>query len=245
MIGYVRYSPRVTVARRKSREPKGTGGDSPVNSIENQKDQVQRWLKSHGRDPLGDSDWIIDELTSARTTPLRDRAGGAELLARIRAGEREVISSRIDRLIRNVPDGLTQLEEWKKKKVSLYLADGVAIDLSTTSGWACCTILLMTAEFYPRYVAEATRSAKLSQQRDGQRVARHAPYGFRLCPDNPELIEPDEREQVAITEIVRLRESGLSMQQIARQMDESGVQSRSGKKWYPNAVRRIIARHGD
>ena len=72
MIGYVRYSPRVTVARRKSREPKGTGGDSPVNSIENQKDQVQRWLKSHGRDPLGDSDWIIDELTSARTTPLRD-----------------------------------------------------------------------------------------------------------------------------------------------------------------------------
>jgi hypothetical protein len=103
----------------------------------------------------------------------------------------------------------------------------------------------MTAEFYPRYVAEATRSAKLSQQRDGQRVSRYAPYGFRLCPDNPELIEPDEREQVTITEIVRLRESGLSMQQIARQMDESGVQSRSGKKWYPNAVRRIIARHGD
>ncbi|MBP61959.1 MAG: hypothetical protein CMJ62_10600 [Planctomycetaceae bacterium] len=51
VIGYVRYSPRVKVARRKT--DKGTEGDSPVNSVENQKDQVQRWLKGHGLDPLG------------------------------------------------------------------------------------------------------------------------------------------------------------------------------------------------
>ena len=241
MLGYVRYSPRVKVARRKT--DKEVGGDSPVNSVENQKDQVQRWLTGHGRDPLGDGDWIVDELVSARTTPLCERTGGAELLARIKRGEREVIASKIDRLFRSVTDGLLQLEAWKKQKVSLYLADGVVCDLSTTSGWACTTILLMTSEFYPRHVAECTSLAMGSMQRDGQRVSRHAPYGYRVCPDNPELIESDEKEQAVCLEVVRLHKSGLSLSQIARQMDESGVKSRTGKKWHHNAVSRILARN--
>jgi DNA invertase Pin-like site-specific DNA recombinase len=240
MIGYVRYSPRVKVARRKT--DKGTEGDSPVNSVENQKDQVQRWLKSHALEPLGEGDWIVDELVSARTTPLCERTGGAELLARIKRGEREVIASKIDRLFRSVTDGLLQLEAWRKQKVSLYLADGVVCDLSTTSGWACTTILLMTSEFYPRHVAECTSLAMASMQRDGQRISRHAPYGYRICPDNPELIEPVEKEQAVCAEVIRLHKSGLGHRQIARQMDESGVKSRSGKKWHHHAISRIIDR---
>jgi DNA invertase Pin-like site-specific DNA recombinase len=244
MLGYVRYSPRVRVAKRKAR-PGSSDGDNPANSVANQQDSIQRWLKSHGRDPLQEGDWIIDELTSARTTPLCDRTGGADLLERIQAGDHEVIASRIDRLFRSVPDGLLQLEAWKKQKVSLYLADGVVVDLSTVSGWACTTMLLMCSEWFPRHVAECTSAAKLSQQRAGQRVSGNPPFGYRLCPDNHDFIEVDKREQAACDEIVRLHSSGLTLAQIARQMEDAGVQSRTGKPWHHKMIRRIITRHED
>ena len=225
MLGYVRYSPRVRVAKRKTR-PGSSDGDNPANSVANQQDSIQRWLKSHGRDPLQEGDWIIDELTSARTTPLCDRTGGADLLERIQAGDHEVIA-------------------WKNQKVSLYLADGVVVDLSTVSGWACTTMLLMCSEWFPRHVAECTSAAKLSQQRAGQRVSGNPPFGYRLCPDNHDFIEVDEREQAACDEIVRLHGSGLTLAQIARQMEDAGVQSRTGKPWHHKMIRRIITRHED
>ena len=106
-------------------------------------------------------------------------------------------------------------------------------------------MLLMCSEYYPRYVSEATRAAKKSQQADLQRISCHAPYGYRICADNPELIERDEQEQAACNEIVRLHGSGLTLAQIARQMEDAGVQSRTGKPWHHKMIRRIITRHDD
>lgn len=246
MIGYIRYSPRVKVAARD--KTKDVSEDNPANSVANQKDQIQRWLAAHNRDPIAKGDWIVDELTSARTVPLDRRDGGIELLRRIRRGDREVIATRIDRLFRSVVDGLSVLEAWRRQKVSLYLADGVVCDLSTTSGWACTTILLMTSEFYPRYVAEATSMAKRSQQRDGKVVSRCAPYGYSISSDDPSLLVPDEREQEALQEILRLHESGISYRKICRMMEDAGVRCRklngsSGAKWHHTTVRSIINRN--
>jgi hypothetical protein len=73
----------------------------------------------------------------------------------------------------------------------------------------------------------------LARQRMRARVGHcegRKPYGFR--PGEPEVIE----------QIRALRSAGLGLDRIAGRLNDEGVKPRTGVKWYPTSVSRVLQR---
>jgi len=64
---------------------------------------------------------------------------------------------------------------------------------------------------------ERITDALADRKEEGKKTGGDVPYGYRLDSDNETLIE-DESEQAVIAEAVRLREEGLSLRRIAREL---------------------------
>lgn len=60
---------------------------------------------------------------------------------------------------------------------------------------------------------------------EGKKTGGDVPYGYRLGDDGETLVE-DETEQAVIAEAVRLREQGLSLRRIARELWRQKIRPR-------------------
>ena len=65
----------------------------------------------------------------------------------------------------------------------------------------------------------------------------HTPYGYAYL-DGKLLLDP--KEQIIVRKILKLHQSGLSGNAIAKELNHQKVPSRTGKSWSPCVVRRII-----
>lgn len=63
------------------------------------------------------------------------------------------------------------------------------------------------------------------------------PYGYAYL-DGQLLIDP--KEQIIVRKILKLHQSGISSNAIAKELNSQKIPSRPGKTWLPCAVRRII-----
>ncbi len=77
---------------------------------------------------------------------------------------------------------------------------------------------------------------------DGTKKKRggHTQYGYSYL-DGQLLIDP--KEQIIVRKILKLHQSGLSGNAIARELDNQKIPSRNGKSWCPSVVRGIIKNH--
>jgi DNA invertase Pin-like site-specific DNA recombinase len=87
-------------------------------SVDAQNQLLQRYCSAKGLNP---SVWT-DEGVSARLVPLAERAGGAALLAELEPGD-IIVAKSLDRLFRNVIDGVSTIETWRQQDVTLHLVD--------------------------------------------------------------------------------------------------------------------------
>ena len=63
------------------------------------------------------------------------------------------------------------------------------------------------------------------------------PYGY--AASGGELV-PDEAEQEITTAILVMRESGASLREIARHLNDQGIPSKHGGRWHPTTVARVL-----
>jgi site-specific DNA recombinase len=68
----------------------------------------------------------------------------------------------------------------------------------------------------------------------------HTPYGYAYL-DGQLLIDP--KEQIIVRKILKLHQSGVSGNAIARELNNQKIPSRNGKSWCPSVVRGIIKNH--
>lgn len=68
----------------------------------------------------------------------------------------------------------------------------------------------------------------------------HTPYGYAYL-DGQLLLDP--KEQIIVRKILKLHQSGLSGNAIARELNNQKIPSRNGKSWSPSVVREIIRRN--
>jgi hypothetical protein len=68
----------------------------------------------------------------------------------------------------------------------------------------------------------------------------HTPYGYAYL-DGQLLLDP--KEQIVVRKILKLHQSGLSGNAIARELNNQKIPSRNGKSWCPSVVRGIIKNH--
>lgn len=65
----------------------------------------------------------------------------------------------------------------------------------------------------------------------------HTPYGYAYL-DGQLIIDP--KEQIIVRKIMKLHQSGLSGNAIAKELNRQKIPSRTDKSWSPCVVRRII-----
>jgi site-specific DNA recombinase len=104
-------------------------------------------------------------------------------------------------------------------------------------------LMAVMAEFESDIISERVSSALQHKKRKGER-AGYVPFGYRVARDGRTL-EVDDREQGVIRRIRELRERHTTLEQIANDLNATGMPTRSGDAWkkqYVFSVMRTSAR---
>lgn len=234
---YTRFSPRPTRKKKRAATTDVTG----ESTIEVQTDRCLAYCALAGLDAVA----VLQERHISGTLPLADRPLGAELQRRLDAGEAaHVVVQKIDRLYRDVPDGVATLRAWQAAGITLHLADegGNAINTSTAVGELLITQLLAIAQFYQRTTVERTRDNMAWRQAQGQRMGSVAPFGYRIDPDDPDRLVEDPHEQAAIARMraIKQKRPQIGLRALGRLLTEEGFQCR-GNGWHHNTIKKILA----
>lgn len=180
---------------------------------------------------------ICDEAVSG-SIPLNKRAGGKDLLRAIeKNGITDIIITKQDRLFRDTIDCLSTLREWDELGIVLHIIDeGGVVDTSTPNGWMQVAMRAIFADYEVKQTRHRTKTALAHKKENGQ-VYNHIPYGFR--DEGGRLIE-DEQEQANIKSILILKESGMTLQEIADRLNKNGIPAKKGGKWHPQTVKNVL-----
>lgn len=94
------------------------------------------------------------------------------------------------------------------------------------------------AEYERLIIKSRTKAALQAKKSRGERVG-HIPFGSKLAADGKHL-EPCDYEQTVLSEISTLKASGLSLREIAQDLNRKGFVNRGGR-WNHVSVSRIAA----
>ncbi len=221
---YCRVSPKPDEAKQRSE------------SIETQQAACLQYCASQN---LAVSECIIDRDESAASTKWNKRPGGKLLLAKVKRGD-IVVCYRLDRIFRNLGEGLETIEYLEKRGVKVYCSSGQRYTVERSDQWLMLALQLMFATYEAMLTAERTSDSMLRQQANGKAMSAIAPYGWKR--EGKHLIE-DEDEQATIAKVVELADEGLSPAKVMDSLTRAGIMARTGKPFHRNTIASIIAAH--
>lgn len=169
--------------------------------------------------------------------PFSERPKGKELLDTLKEGD-VVIALKLDRMFRSAGDAVQQLEQFKKKKIKLFLLDMGEV---TGNGIAAMvfTILSAVAQFERERIAECIAEAKALAKSQNRCTGGVIPFGFDVIEnEGKKFLKENEAQTVAITEILKLREEGLSYKKIAKTVNKE-----YGLKLSHMGIKRVLMRY--
>lgn len=143
----------------------------------------------------------------------------------------------LSRLARSTRDAIDISERLHKAGADL-VSLSEAIDTTTAAGKMVFRMLAVLAEFERDLVSERTKAALAHMKTNGKRVGQ-IPFGKRLSEDGETLIDVPE-QQATIAQIHQMRDDGLSIQQIADELNRQDVPTSNGGRWRKGTVHRIL-----
>ena len=168
-----------------------------------------------------------------------DRPGMTDLLRLIRGRKvGVVVVAKLDRITRSVRD-LGELIELFQRSGVEFASVADHIDTSTASGRLVLNVMGSVSQWEREAIGERTAEALAVMRSNGRRISRHAPYGYRL---NGQGWIEDEREQRAISLMRQLRADGLSLRQIAGELDQQGHHNRRGRCLSAQTIANVLKR---
>ena len=202
-------------------------------SLETQDEKTKAYASLYDLDII---EVIQDAGESAKTLK---RPGLQRALAMLKAGQADaLLVVKLDRLTRSVVDLGKLIESHFAPGKSVLLSVSEQIDTRTSSGRLVLNILASVSQWEREVIAERTQSAILHKQANAEYIGGHAPYGFKLV-DGVQV--EDELEQSVIQQAKRLRESGLSLSAVARELASMGIVTRNGKPFVAQQIKRMVA----
>lgn len=152
-------------------------------------------------------------------------------------GDVLVIAKR-DRLARDA-----FLSAWIEKEVKRRGARIVSVAGEGTDDDAPASVLMRRmvdafAEYERSMIGSRTSAALQAKRKRGEKTGGDVPYGY--VSDKEGRLTPLKREQRAIAIIRELKTRGLSLRQIAAELEQRGVTTKRGnKRWQPRVIARL------
>lgn len=183
---------------------------------------------------------LISEQGVSASKALRNRPGGAELIAAVDRGEvQHVVALKLDRLFRDAEDALHQTKAWDRAGVALHLVDmgGQTLNTASAMGRFFLNMMAAFAELERNLIAERTSTA-LSHKKRQRSVYGPTPYAFSAIAGK---LEANSAESTTLAMMRTWRAEGWSYREIAAELQALGIpRKRGGQKWHASTVQRIL-----
>lgn len=198
-----------------------------------QKDKIKTYTKMFDLELV---DVVVDDGYSGKDLK---RPGIEVAMDRVLDGEADaLIVYRVDRLARNTRDFLnlvSKLEDCGRGFISIR----EQMNTSTPHGRFAMTMLAAVGQLEREMIQERCKDAAERCFREN-RVFGKIPYGYRK--DGKKLVE-NSVEMDVLRRIEGLRKEGVSFWRIAERLNDRGVKSKQGGKWYASSVRSVVETH--
>jgi site-specific DNA recombinase len=181
---------------------------------------------------------VIDAGASAKTLA---RPGLERALGMLRSGAADaLLVVKLDRLTRSVRDLGALVDRYFASGRWALLSVSEQIDTRSAAGRLVLNVLASVSQWEREAIGERTADAMRHKAEQGEFCGGGTPYGYRVSADGA-LLESDPVEQAVLTEARELRAAGLSLRAIAAELDRRGFQSRKGRAFASEQVRRMVA----
>lgn len=202
---------------------------------------------------------------------MRERTGGRLLLNRLATGEiKHLIIAKLDRLGRNVIDGIGTLEFCKQHDITLHIVDlgGDTITTQSHVGRFILTLLFGVAEWERCEISDRTRK-HMRKLFDSNELTGHIPFGYGCVytfPDQfavtrtadpipaSELAQLEQQhggkpkkhltgnddEQAIIRLIAGMKRNKCRLDDIAKDLNKRGLRTKLGRDWKAGNVKSVL-----
>lgn len=203
-------------------------------SLEAQLSKLQSWAT------LNDAE-VIGTFEDAGLSGTRsDRPGLAAAMDTACRHKAALVVYSLSRLSRSTSDTIALAAKLDKSGAEL-VSLSEKIDTSSASGKMIFRLMSVLNEFERDQIAERTSNALAHKKSKGELVGS-VPFGYTLAADGITL-EENPSQQEALVLISKLRAKGLSLRQIAQELEALGVPTAKGNSnWTHTAVNRIVSR---
>ena len=200
-------------------------------SLEAQRAKIEAWCT------LNDAELIaVHEDAGVSGASMTGRDGLHAALKATTKGMALVCYS-ISRIARSTRDMLEIAERLDAKGADLVSVTE-RIDTTTAAGRMVFKMLAVLADFERDQIGERTKMA-LAHKRSIGEVYAATPFGFDAIDGR--LVEV-KKEALIVAEILRMRDAGSSLAEIADGLNARGVEGKRGGRWHPSTVRYLINR---
>lgn len=165
---------------------------------------------------------VREEGKSAKS--IHGRPALTDALRRLDRGEAQyLLSVRLDRVSRSVADFAALIDRARRQHWGIVLLSP-NLDLSDPSGEFVANVLASAAQYERRLISVRTREGMAQRKSEG------AVFGREVAAD----FLPTYRRVLALSA------QGMSLNAIARTLNDEGVPTAKGGKWYASTVRAIV-----
>lgn len=202
-------------------------------SLSAQRQKIKQWAELHDNSILG---IYSDEGVSGTRT---NRIGLQKALEMACTNKSIFVVYSLSRFSRSTTDTLkftTQLQKAGAELVSI----SEQIDTLSAAGKMIFRVLAVLNEFESDLGGERTKAALDYRRAKGLKTGGFTPYGYKVDKDKRLHFEP--KEQQIIERIKAMRARGTNYHAIAKQLNNEGIKTKTGKKWYGNVIKGIIER---
>lgn len=199
------------------------------NSLENQLHRCRKYAEYHDMQVKA----TFQESKSGKTIAARTQFKKA--MKSLEKGDVLVVAA-LSRLARNVREALLIVDELNQKGCHLA-STSEEIDTRSAMGKLIFTIFASLAEMESGVTSERVKSGMKRKKEIGGDLGR-PPYGWKYV--NKKKVRHED-EQSVIKAICAWRDSGMSLHEIIRELDNEGMKPKGGKKWFPATISKILA----
>jgi DNA invertase Pin-like site-specific DNA recombinase len=221
---------KAVIYTRVSTEGQATDGVS----LEAQAAKLTAWAT------LNDAE-IVGQFTDAGISGAReDRPGLADAIEAACHHKAALVVYSLSRLSRSTSHTIAIADRLAKSGADL-VSLSEALDTTSAAGRMVFRMLATLAEFERDLIAERTKVALGHKKAKGERVGT-IPYGYDLAVDGVSLL-PNPQQLEAVEIIKSLRADGLSLRDIADELNSRNIPTAKGKaKWQYSTIRSILSR---
>jgi DNA invertase Pin-like site-specific DNA recombinase len=213
-----------------------TDRDDQFTSYEAQVDYYTTMIKAN-------ADWqfvgiYTDEGISGTSTARRE--GFKQMITDALAGKIDLIVTKsVSRFARNTVDSLTTIRSLKESKVEVFF-EKEGIWTFDSKGELLITIMSSLAQEESRSISENVKWGRRKRFADGQISVPYTRFlGYDKGVDGNLVINPEQAK--IIRYIYALFLQGLSIHAIAKQLENNGYKTVTGKStWHPSSIKYIL-----